>query len=390
MSRLAAISVVVASLTTGAVADEKLLAHGSSAPKFEAATFLRGPAVAGLARGTVYVIEFSGTQCAPCIKAIPHLEELQRKYKEVVFLSVFSEPADDVHRYLDGPGKGITLRVVCDPDQALREAWSVAAAQFEIPHVFVVDDGGKVAWIGSPDDLNEPLARVVVGKPIDEIDAEEEMRRRIEKHEFQLRRRISEREMKADEENRQRVTPLIQQGGAEQAIQVLDQLITTYYDLPSSVDAFRARKLLVLGLVPGRGEEALSLALDLAVDARMKGSPTVNAAANYMMNHYEKCLPENRDQRMLHLALALLGSDTVPGEESVRSLSLRSSHFQVLSRAYGLRGDRASTVTALRQAVTSEEKLYEHLRAEKHSEEDLSNQKMKVSRITELIKEYSK
>src|SRR5207302_1895612 len=116
--------------------------------------------------GTVYVIEFSGTECAPCLKAIPHLEELQRTYKEVVFLSVFSEPADDVRRYLDGRGKGITLRVVCDPDQALWEAWSVAAAQFGIPHVFMVNGAGKIAWIGHPWDLDEPLARVVAGKLI--------------------------------------------------------------------------------------------------------------------------------------------------------------------------------------------------------------------------------
>jgi hypothetical protein len=171
---------------------------------------------------------------------------------------------------------------------------------------------------------------------------------------------------------------------------VLDQLIITYHDLPSSVDAFRARKLFVLGLIPGRGDDAFSLALDLAVDARLSGHPTVDAAANYMMNHYERCLPENRDERMIHLALALLGDATVPGEESVRSLSLRSSHFQGLSRAHGLRGDRASAVAALRQAITAGEKLYEHLRAEKYSESDLLYQKNRITKLIELLGGYSK
>ena len=193
--------------------------------------FIRGPALAGLSPGTVYVIEFSGTYCVPCIESVPHLEELQRRYKEVVFLSVFSEPADAVRRFLDGPGKGITLRVVCDPDQALWEAWSVAAAQFAIPHVFVVDGAGKIAWIGHPGDLDEPLARVVAGKPIDAVDAVEEMRRRIEKREYQLRRRISEREIQAEEENRNHVTPLIQQGELERALNALDQIIANYDDL---------------------------------------------------------------------------------------------------------------------------------------------------------------
>jgi hypothetical protein len=167
---------------------------------------------------------------------------------------------------------------------------------------------------------------------------------------------------------------------------VIDQLITTYQDCQSNVEAFRARKLFVLGLVPGRGEEAFSLALELAVDARLNGSPTVDAAANYMMNHYEKCLPENRDERMLHLALALLGDATVPGEESLRSLSTRSGHFQALSRAYDLRDDRASAAAALRQAITAEEKLYEHLRSEKYSEGDLNDEKTRIAKLRERLK----
>ena len=43
--------------------------------------FIRGRALAGLSPGTIYVIEFSGTTCAPCRKEIPHLENLQRMYK---------------------------------------------------------------------------------------------------------------------------------------------------------------------------------------------------------------------------------------------------------------------------------------------------------------------
>src|SRR5262249_20162301 len=153
--------------------------------------------------------------------------ELQRTYKEVVFLSVFSEPAEDVRRYLDGPGKGITQRVVCDPDQALLEAWSVAAGRSEIPHVFVVDGAGKIAWIGYPWDLDEPLARVVAGRRVDAVDPIEEMRRRIEKRELQSRRQTSERERQAGEENGTLVTSLIQRGEMEQAVRVLDQLIKT-------------------------------------------------------------------------------------------------------------------------------------------------------------------
>ncbi len=262
----------------------------------------------------------------------------------------------------------------------LSEAWSVAAAQFEIPHVFVVNGAGKIVWIGDPWDLDEPLAQAVAAKPINAVDAVEEMRRRIEKREHELQKRIDERESRAEEENRQRVTLLIQQGEAKQAVQVLDQLITTYHDLPNKVNAFRARKLFVLGLIPGQREEAFSLALELAVIARSKGCLTSDAAANSMMYYYERCLPENRDERMLDLALALLGSTTVPAEESVGSLSDRSRHFQALSRAYDLRGDRASRIAALRQAITAAEKLYDRLRVEKYREKDLIDQKAEITK----------
>src|SRR5205807_8468723 len=133
---------------------------------------------------------------------------------------------------------------------------------------------------------------------------------------------------------------------------------------------FRARKLFLLGRVRGRGQEAFSLAFELAVDARLNDRQGVDAAANYMMNHYVRCLPENRDERMLQLALALLGDAPIPGEESVRSLSTRSGHFQALFRAYDLRGDRAGAAAALRQAITAEEELYERLGSEKWSEKD--------------------
>ena len=46
----------------------------------------------GTQEGDVYVIEFSGTQCAPCVEAMPILSELQQKYPKVPIISVYGEP----------------------------------------------------------------------------------------------------------------------------------------------------------------------------------------------------------------------------------------------------------------------------------------------------------
>src|SRR5262245_19710464 len=95
------------------------LSIGSPCPKLDPASFVRGEPVKELGKGTVYVVEFSGTQCAPCVKCIPHLNELQKKYPAVVFLSVYSEEEKAVSAFLKGLGKDIAIRVEVDPKRAM-------------------------------------------------------------------------------------------------------------------------------------------------------------------------------------------------------------------------------------------------------------------------------
>src|SRR5689334_9284590 len=80
-------------------AAEYALTVGSPAPAFSPDTFVRGAEKTRLEHGHRYVIEFSGTNCAPCIQAIPLIEEAKQKYKEVTFISVFSEAEDDVRKF---------------------------------------------------------------------------------------------------------------------------------------------------------------------------------------------------------------------------------------------------------------------------------------------------
>ena len=42
--------------------------------------------------------------------------------------------------------------------------WMTAAAQFGIPTAFIVDKDTKIAWIGHPMEMDEPLAQIVDGK----------------------------------------------------------------------------------------------------------------------------------------------------------------------------------------------------------------------------------
>ena len=128
MSRTALVAVAAVLCVAAARGDEPLTI-GSPAPKFEPVAFVRGEPVKGLTKGTVYVVEFSGTQCAPCLKCIPDLTALQKKYKDVVLVSVYSgEPEDAVRAYVAKHGDKIGFRVAIDPTGAVDEAWTGAAS----------------------------------------------------------------------------------------------------------------------------------------------------------------------------------------------------------------------------------------------------------------------
>jgi hypothetical protein len=55
------------------------LTIGNPSPKLAAMKYVRGEAVKELSAGTIYLVEFSGTECVPCDKCIPLLNELQKK-----------------------------------------------------------------------------------------------------------------------------------------------------------------------------------------------------------------------------------------------------------------------------------------------------------------------
>ena len=203
------ISTLLWSMAADAAPPPTPLTIGSPSPKLAAMKYVKGDAVKSLSAGTIHVIEFSGTGCAPCIELIPHINALQLKHADIVFISVYGEKENVVRRFLMDKGKNIAVRVAVDPTGAMWRDWHEAAIQGGIPCCFVVGKEGKIAWIGDPTELAVPLARIVDGS----FDPQEDSLRLMVEQGAAIRlQRTREGEEKAQEEDNRIRRDLYAQG----------------------------------------------------------------------------------------------------------------------------------------------------------------------------------
>ena len=145
------------------------LGVGDLAPSLEITTWLKGDAV-DLKAGKdkkIYVLEFWATWCGPCRTSIPHLNELQAKYKDkgVVIIGITDEPANVVKAFMEKQGGKMDYTIALDGHQKTMRTYLGGLGVQGIPHSCVIDKSGYIVWHGSPfDGLDNALDRVVTGK----------------------------------------------------------------------------------------------------------------------------------------------------------------------------------------------------------------------------------
>ena len=149
-----------------------VLAPGAAAPAFTPEKFLKGDRFASFEPGRVYVVEFWATWCGPCVRAMPHLTELQKANPELVVVGVAGfergdSPAQNESKVTDFLAKRadeVGFAIALDTDGSMSTDWMRAARRNGIPCSFVVGKDGKIAYIGSPNASLDRAVAVALGK----------------------------------------------------------------------------------------------------------------------------------------------------------------------------------------------------------------------------------
>ena len=151
------------------------LAIGDPAPPLVVSKWIKGGPINQFEASKTYVVEFWATWCGPCLGCIPLLSEFQDRYKDrvtVIGVSVAEQDQGKVEPLVREMGDKMRYAVATDDVPAGDErglegrmmmGWLTAASETSIPKAFVVS-AGKVAWIGRPDDLEAPLAKILAGQ----------------------------------------------------------------------------------------------------------------------------------------------------------------------------------------------------------------------------------
>lgn len=133
-------------------------------PKVE---WLKGGPVTTFDPSKTYIIEMWATWCVPCIAAMPHISELNAKFKDkgIVFIAqdVMEYDREKVVNFVKAKTELAQLNVAFagPQDNEFEQQWIKAAGISAIPQTIIIQ-GNKLMWQTTPYALNEKVLQLLV------------------------------------------------------------------------------------------------------------------------------------------------------------------------------------------------------------------------------------
>jgi len=109
------------------------------------------------ARGRkVTVVKFFAKYCEPCKRSLPWFQQFAKTHPEVAVLGIAEDERESDVRDVASTF-GLTFPIVHDTGNALSGRFRVT----DMPITFVADKGGRIRWVGGPDQTETDLEAAV-------------------------------------------------------------------------------------------------------------------------------------------------------------------------------------------------------------------------------------